>query len=365
MPTPPASAVQRAAGAFVPAAETRAIAPLGGGLINDTFLVTLTSGQRLVLQRINRRAFPQPERILANLRTLLAHAARPRAGGTPALRLPALVPTRDGRDWFVDSDNDFWRALSYIEHSATHTRIADAAQAAEVGRALGQFHALVHDLPAERLHVTRPGFHQTPRYYARLEEVAARTGREDAPALAECLAFVRARAAIVNRLEDARQQGLLPLRIVHGDPKVENFLFDATSGVAVSLIDLDTVQPGLVHYDLGDCLRSACNPAGESPDDPAAAHFDVALCRALLAGYFEHAGALLSEAELRYLPEAIRLIPFELGMRFLTDHLQGDAYFKVAWRGHNLQRARTQFMLTASIEQQLDAIRALVAQGAR
>jgi Ser/Thr protein kinase RdoA (MazF antagonist) len=177
----------------------------------------------------------------------------------------------------------------------------------------------------------------------------------------DCLAFVDARAATVDVLEKAKASGALPLRTVHGDPKLDNVLFDSASGRAVGLVDLDTVQPGLLHYDLGDCLRSACNPAGESPPDPAAARFDLELARAILASYLAETRGFLTAAELDYLPEAIRLIPLELGMRFLADHFDGDRYFKVEYRGHNLLRARTQFALTASVEARLDAIRATIA----
>jgi Ser/Thr protein kinase RdoA (MazF antagonist) len=228
---------------------------------------------------------------------------------------------------------------------------------------LGQFHALAHDLDPARLHTTRQRFHDTPWYFERFRTVLAGSAvNENDADLRDGIEFAQARGERVAVLEDARRRGDLRPHVIHGDPKVENVLFDTASGAAVSLIDLDTVQPGLLHYDLGDCLRSACNPAGETPADPAQAWFDLDLCRALLTGYLAETRGLLTDTDLQYLPDAIRLIPFELGLRFFTDHLQGDTYFKVAWRGHNLHRARTQFQLTASIEAQHEAIRALVAQ---
>ncbi|MCP9438280.1 MAG: phosphotransferase [Nitrospira sp.] len=362
MDTVSANTVRRAAEAFDLGGRVLDVEPLGRGLINDTFLVTTDHG-RAVLQCINRRAFPRPELIMQNLRALLDHAAR---HAQRALKLPDIHRTHAGSDFLVDADGAFWRALTYIENTRSIERIAHPQQAQAIGRVLGQFHALTHDLDPARLHTTRQRFHDTPWYFERLVTVLAGSAvNRDHADLRSCLEFAEARANRVVVLEQARRRGELQTHVIHGDPKVENVLFDAASGAAVSLIDLDTVQPGLLHYDLGDCLRSACNPAGETPSDPAQARFDLDLCRALLGGYFAETRGLLTDADLHYLPDAIRLIAFELGLRFLTDHLQGDTYFKVAWRGHNLHRARTQFELTASIEAQDGAIRALVAELAR
>jgi len=350
------SSAREAAGAFALVTPIRAIAPLGRGLINDTYLVTDGTGARTVLQRINRRAFPRPEWILENLRSLLAHVE----SRTTTLRLPAIVPAHDGRDWFIDADDGFWRMLGYVADSVTHDRLVNTSQAGEVGSALGRFHALVRDLPTERLHVTRGGFHQTPLYFARYREALAGASPSDSPALRFCTGFADSRESIVGILEDAKRQGVLTLRVVHGDPKIDNILFDAASDRAISLIDLDTVQAGLLHYDVGDCLRSACNVAGESPRSAAEAKFDLALCEALLARYLAETAGFLTPADIRFLPEAIRLIPFELGLRFLADHLNGNVYFKVQWPEQNLLRAETQFRLTESIETQLPAIRTII-----
>jgi Ser/Thr protein kinase RdoA (MazF antagonist) len=371
---------QLAAQAFALEGRIVDIRPLGRGLINDSFIVATDASppQRAVLQRINRRAFPQPELIMENLRALSAHAAR-RTMSDPRcreLRLPWIVRTRNGKDYFVDAEGGFWRALSYIENSRTLDALRDKREAGEVGFALGRFHALTHDLDPARLHVTRPHFHETPHYLARYLEVAAGQARSPLPPLPNpsptrgegfnaeryCRDFIEARKESVNVLEDAKRRGEIALRVIHGDPKLDNILFDATSGEAVSLIDLDTVQPGLRHYDLGDCLRSCCNPAGESPKDPGEARFDLDIARAILARYFTETRGLHSEAELRLLPEAIRLIPFELGIRFFTDHLEGNRYFKVQWPGHNLLRATTQFRLVEDIERCEPNIRSMITE---
>ena len=163
-------------------------------------------------------------------------------------------------------------------------------------------------------------------------------------------------------LEQAKQQGRLQLRPIHGDPKVNNVMLCSATGCCVAMVDLDTVKPGLVHYDIGDALRSGCNPAGEESTDLAAVRFDLELARAMLSGYLHEAHSWLTRADLEHLYDAIRLLPFELGLRFFSDHLAGDVYFKVSHSGQNLARALVQFTLAASIEAQEVEIRALIAE---
>lgn len=351
---------RRIAAAFDFGAAVVDVRPLGRGLINDTFLVTTDSphGRHGVLQRINRRAFPRPELIVENLRALAQHAGTKANSG---LRIPEIFAARDGKDFVLDPDGGFWRALGYICDSVTFETIATLAQAEATGTALGRFHALVSDLPVQRLHATRPTFHKTPFYYARYMEIAAKASISKNAELDWCDDFIDARRAIVSVLEDATQRGELTLRAIHGDPKLDNFLFDPQTGEALSLIDLDTVQPGLVHYDVGDCLRSCANPVGESPKNLDDVRFDLDIARAVLTSYLAQARRFLTRQDYAYLYDAVRLIPFELGLRFLTDHLENDSYFKVEWRGHNLHRAMAQFRLTADIENNEATIKALIA----
>ncbi|MGE5242032.1 MAG: phosphotransferase enzyme family protein [Bacteroidota bacterium] len=340
------------------------VRPFGHGLINDSFLVTTASGRRAILQRINRHVFPRPEWIMENLRTLIDHVQRCEpAPGARELRLPRILVTRDGKDYVVDRDGSFWRALGFIENTRSFETLTNAAQAEEVGFALGRFHALVHDLDPARLHQTLPGFHNAPGYFTRFLRASARpravvASRE----ILYCLAFVEARWDLTRILESARRDGWLALRVIHGDTKLNNFLFDAASGRAVSLIDLDTVQPGLIHYDIGDCLRSCANRAGESPADLAEVRFELDIGHAILKGYIAETRHFLTAEDYRHLYGAIHLIPFELGLRFLTDFLEGDRYFKTDWPGQNLHRARAQFALVADIERQEEEIKALVAE---
>jgi Ser/Thr protein kinase RdoA (MazF antagonist) len=330
---------------------------------------------------------------MANLRVLSDHrwAAGAAADGW---RLPDIVRTREGGDFHRDVDGGFWRALTYIDGTHSLAPPLSPVQAGQVGRALGRFHALAAGLDASRLEDTLPGFHIAPAYLAQFDRVRAealgkatdgatavlglweggveadkdalilqpadRTRSPDHPELQRALAFVEGRRHRIGVLEEAREQGWLPLRVIHGDPKLDNVLFCNHSGRAVSLIDLDTVKPGLIHYDLGDCLRSCCNRASEA-GDPGHAGFDTGLARAILEGYVAEARPMLDAADFDYIYEATRLLPLELGLRFLTDHLAGDIYFKVEKPGQNLHRALLQFRLAASVEAQEGEIREMVA----
>lgn len=337
-----------------PVTEVRAY---GQGLINDTFLIGTAGGRRAILQRLNAQVFPHPEHILVNLRTILDHA---RSLNLPGLRLPVLYPARDGRDFVTDTAGGLWRALEFIPGTRSLATLANPEQAQAVGTTLGRFHRLLHELPVARLHTTLPGFHVTPDYLRHFDEVLQDSVVDPGVALRDALAFVEEHHEQAGVLEQAKAAGALVLRPTHGDPKLDNFLFDAHARQVLALIDLDTVQPGLVQVDLADCLRSCCNRAGESPAELFAVRFDLDAAGAIVRGYLGEAREFLGSDDYDYLFEAIRLIPFELGLRFLTDHFAGDRYFRVAQHGQNLLRARVQFRLTEDIERHEGAIRRLI-----
>lgn len=337
----------------------------GNGNINETFLVTLVHGAEphFILQRMNTAVFRRPDLVMGNIRVLTEHVQRRLAASPPVggrWEMPRVVAARDGRDFWTAPDGSVWRALTFVEGAQTFDAITGLDHAQEVGRALGTFHSLIGDLPGDRLADTLPGFHLTPGYLRHHDEVVAKGGAERSAEVEHARHIIEKRRAWASVLEDARDQGRLRGRPIHGDPKVNNVMLDVASGRAVSLIDLDTVKPGLLHYDLGDCLRSCCNPAGEDPARLADVRFEPEICRAILRGYLPLAKGILTDADYAYLYDAIRLIAFELGLRFFTDHLEGDVYFKVRHRGHNLARAMVQFRLTESIEARAREIQMLV-----
>ncbi len=355
-----------AADQFKPQGKVTDIQQYGNGNINDTFLVTLDSkGEKhFILQRINTQVFRQPELIMLNMRTFTEHVRErlqraPPSGGR-RWEVVRVLLTKGGQDHWIDPGGSFWRALSFIDGSQTFDSIKDIEHAREVGYALGMFQSLISDLPAERLVDTLEGFHITPRYLRRYDEVVAKNCSSKSPEVDYCLQFVSERRGWVHVLEDARVEGRLHLRPIHGDPKVNNVMIDTATQQAVSIVDLDTVNPGLVHYDIGDCLRSCCNPLGEETERWGTVRFEPDLCQAILQGYLSLARDFLTENDYQYLYDAIRLIAFELGLRFFTDYLEGNVYFKARYPEHNLARALVQFKLTESIESQAAAIRAIV-----
>jgi Ser/Thr protein kinase RdoA (MazF antagonist) len=352
-----------AAGRFKPHGKVVDVREHGSGNVNDTFLVTLDSerAKHFILQRINTRVFRRPELITRNMRTVIDHVHRRiqrlSFGADRRWDLPRLLLTQEGADHWIDSGGSFWRAISFIGGAQSFDTVKDLEHGREIGYALGMFHGLMSDLPTEALADTLEGFHITPRYLRRFDEVLA---PRSSLKVNYCLRFVGERRACVNVLEDAKTEGRLPTRPIHGDPKVNNVMIDTATGRAVSIVDLDTVKPGLIHYDIGDCLRSCCNPLGEETEQPEAVRFMPELCQAILRGYLPLVQGFLTESDYEYLYHAIRLTAFELGLRFLTDYLEGDVYFKVRHREHNLARALVQFKLTESIESQEAAIRALI-----
>jgi len=339
---------------------------LGAGNVNDTYLATSEEGRHafaFILQRINTTVFAEPEQLMRNLRVVGEHLAGKLAGREHgSWQFPAIIPARSGLDFYRDPEGGFWRALSFIPDTECFTRPRDSSQAGEAGRALGLFHALLRDLPVELLHDTLPDFHVTPCYLREYARVVRAPARDDqSPQAHFCREFIAARQEQAGILENARLRGELRLQPIHGDPKLANILFSRKNGRAVSLIDLDTVKPGLVHYDIGDCIRSCCNLAGEE-SEPEEVSFALASCAAILQGYLPQVASFFTDFDYRYLFAAIRLLPFELGLRFFTDHLAGDRYFKTRYPGHNLQRARVQFLLCRSIEEQESEITRLIAE---
>jgi Ser/Thr protein kinase RdoA (MazF antagonist) len=340
----------------------------GNGNVNDTFLVTVTvegaAQPYFILQRINLHVFRQPELVMGNLATVGDHVRRRLALGplAPGRRweVPRVLLTGEGRDHVIDPGGSFWRALSFIDAAETFDTVKDTGHAQEVGYALGRFHSLLSDLVPDRLADTLPGFHITPGYLGHYDEVLGRWGARPSPEVNYGLSFVAARRAWAPVLANALAQGRVSLRPIHGDPKVNNVMLDTATGRAVAMVDLDTVKPGLVHYDIGDCLRSGCNPWGEETADWEMVRFEPELCRAMLAGYLPLARDFLTDHDYAYLYDAIRLLAFELGLRFFTDYLAGNVYFKARHPEHNLVRALVQFRLTESIESQAAAIGAII-----
>jgi Ser/Thr protein kinase RdoA (MazF antagonist) len=353
---------------FAASREVTSVRAFGSGNINDTFLVTVVdeTEPHFVLQRINTHVFLQPALVMQNMRIFTGHICAKLQDEVETTdrrwAVPRVLLTTDSQDRWVEPDDTYWRAISFIDGSESIDIIQDIEHGREVGYALGRFHHLISDLEPEQLADTLPGFHITPQYLEDYQRVLPTYAGDVDREVDYCLKFVQVRQEWARVLENAKDDGKLPLRPIHGDPKVNNVMICTTTQQAIGIIDLDTVKPGLVHYDIGDCLRSGCNPLGEETKEWEQVQFDTQMCRSILAGYLSQASGFLTEYDYEYLFDGIRLLAFELGLRFFTDYLAGNVYFKVKYPTHNLDRALVQFKLTESIEAQEMTIRSIIGE---
>lgn len=341
--------------------------PYGSGHINDTFLVTTRTGagatRRYVLQRINSRVFHQPEALMDNIARVLAHA-RQRLGARPdaARRVLTLVPARDGRPFARDAERELWRVYDFIDATRTYDVVETPAQAEAAARAFGGFQAWLADLPGARLHETIPRFHDTPSRLAACLAAIDADAHDRAAGARDAIAFVLDRVDRVPQFADAHARGDIPERVTHNDTKINNVLLDAVTGEGLCVIDLDTTMPGLVPYDFGDMVRTATNSAAEDERDVSRVTARLDIFDGLARGYLAAAGTFLTPGEIAALPVAGPLITLEQGIRFLTDHLQGDSYYRIHRPEQNLDRARAQFTLAAALEAQQDTHARLIAR---
>jgi Ser/Thr protein kinase RdoA (MazF antagonist) len=335
---------------------------LGFGNINDTFLVQ-GSAAPFVLQKINSDVFPDPLTVIENFQKITAHLLHKTDGGQETLLVASPVPTRDNRPYYRDNAGAFWRGQSYLPHASCRV-LGNPGQARRVGQMLARFHRFAADLDVHALLDPLPGFHNLPGYLHEYDRTVRGMRLPDNEECAFCLATIDRYRPRATTLEDARQAGILFPQPIHGDPKVDNFIFNE-EGEALGLLDLDTVAMGLVHHDLGDCLRSCCSLSQrtvETDADVLPVIFDLQLCRALLEGYFSAPDQVLTTIQREYIFTGVLLISFELGLRFFTDHLRGNRYFKVRWDGDNLVRAVGQFRLANDIAKKEQDIRAMILQ---
>jgi Ser/Thr protein kinase RdoA (MazF antagonist) len=340
----------------------------GTGLINDTYLCEFNDNgiaRKYILQRINASVFTRPDQVMENIEIVTAHITQKlrREGiADPSRITPALVHAKNDKPYVRDDSAAYWRMFHFIESGMVFDTIVDVNHAYEVGRGLGRFQSLVADLPTDTLHDTLPGFHHTPAYVREFDETL-RTGVKDriAGSLAE-QAFVDLRRTLAPALTDRIASNEIPIRVVHNDPKVNNVMIHVDTHKALCMLDLDTVKPGIVHFDFGDCVRSAANAEGEDAPDLSAVRIDLALFEAVASGYLDEARPFLMKTEIALLPLSVKVITFELGIRFLTDYLRGDTYFKTTYPDHNLHRAQVQFKLLESIEAAQERLSSIVAQ---
>ncbi|MGH8582269.1 MAG: phosphotransferase enzyme family protein [Gammaproteobacteria bacterium] len=337
-----------------------------GGHINDSYVIRC-GDVRYLLQRINRRVFKDPARVMDNIRRVTEHLQREHRRlrlADAERRSLRLVPTLRGAPYHRDESGGYWRIYRYIEGAVCHQTIESEAQAFQVARAFGTFQAMLTGLPQACLHRTIPDFHDLQQRLAAFDLSRAQDPwARAAHAQAEIEALLGHRA-LVDAFTQLRGAGGLPERVCHYDTKPGNVLFDAVSSEALCVIDLDTVMPGLALFDFGDLVRSAACPAPEDTTDLARVVMLEGRFQALLTAYLEGMGRFLTRGELGHLALAPRLVTCELALRFLTDYLMGDVYFRTERPAHNLHRCRVQLKLLESMERQAGSMRSSVAKEA-
>ena len=335
-----------------------AVKPFGNGRINDTFLGRCESGHRLVLQRVNHNVFRNVPALMDNVTGVTEYLLAQKKTPETCLHFFPLKGSKSC--FFKDEAGNFWRVYRFIEKTTTLEAIETAEQFRQAGVAFGQFQKDLADYPSETLVETIPDFHNTAARYAAFDAAATADVAGRADTCREEIAALRARADRCRLLTDALAEGRLPLRVTHNDTKINNVLLDEQTFEPVCVIDLDTVMPGLSLYDFGDCVRSGTNRAGEEEPDTSKIFCDMELFSAFADGYLSACRDALTPAEIALLPEGAEVMTLELAMRFLTDYLQGDVYFRVENPTHNLLRARDQMALLFDIEKKLPAMHAVI-----
>ncbi|MDD4817820.1 MAG: aminoglycoside phosphotransferase family protein [Victivallaceae bacterium] len=327
-------------------------APYGSGHINDTFKLTLNqAGNHVsyILQRLNTTIFTDPVGLMDNIERVTTHLGAKLNGRDASRRTLRIVPAADGKNHAVDSDGRFWRCYWFIEKAAAYDVLPGEKPAFEAAKAFANFQRLLADLPKPRLNETIPDFHNTPKRFAALKAAAAADKMGRLASARPEFDFFMAHEIEAPTLLDAG----LPERITHNDTKLNNVMLDDETKEGVCVIDLDTVMPGLAHYDFGDMVRTGTSPAAEDELDLGKVTMRFNMFEALLRGYLTGAAGFLTPEERELLPFSGKLITMEIGARFLTDYLAGDVYFKIHRPAHNLDRCRTQIALAKSIEAQM------------
>ena len=335
------------------------VSPYGGGHINSTFLVE--TEPKFILQKMNTNVFHSPAELMKNIELVTEHlkeklraACEDVSKGTYS-----VVKAKDGNNFVIDENGDFYRVLTFID-AVSHDNAEDPTTLYRAAKCYGKFQKMLSNFDADKLFEVIPLFHHTPNRMKNLEKAISenRSGRLD-KVRAEvefALSFKDRISAVVDGIAD----GSIPLRVTHNDTKLNNFLFDRDTDECVCLIDLDTVMPGSLLYDFGDALRVGASSAAEDETDLEKVFFCIEPFEQFTRGLLEELASEITARERELLPYSQLLMTFEVGIRFLTDYLDGDVYFKTAYPEHNIDRARNQFKLVRDIDARMNELNALV-----
>mgnify|MGYP003372686435 CR=1 FL=1 len=338
----------------------------GSGHINDTYRLTVKTpgGQEkhFILQRMNKSIFTKPVELMENVQGVTAWLRKKirENGGDVERETLNVVNDKDGNPYYVDSEGEYWRVYLFIEGATSYDMVKDDNDFYQSAVAFGHFQRLLADYPAETLHETIVDFHNTVDRFAKFRAAVEADSEGRAASVQEEIKFVLDREELAHTLCDLQNTGKMPLRVTHNDTKLNNIMIDDETGKAICVIDLDTVMPGLSVNDFGDSIRFGASTGAEDEQDLSKISCDLHLYEVYTKGFIEGCAGALTELELDMLPMGAILMTFECGMRFLTDYLEGDHYFKIHREGHNLDRCRTQFKLVADMEEKLPQMKAIV-----
>lgn len=345
----------------------------GSGHINDTYLVRLNRNacedlqqgvqeKKYILQRMNTEIFRNPDELMENITGVTAFLEKKISarGGDPSRETLHVIFTRAGESYYRDAEGMCYRMYDFIREATSFDAVKRPEDFYESAVAFGNFQSLLADYPAETLHETIPDFHNTGKRYRTFLQAVEEDVCKRAAGVQPEIAFVLEREKEMTALTDALEHGELPLRVTHNDTKLNNIMIDNATGKGICVIDLDTVMPGLSVNDFGDSIRFGANTAAEDEPDVSKVSLDLKLYELYVKGYLEGCQGALTEQELAMLPMGAKMMTLECGMRFLTDYLQGDVYFKIHKEDHNLIRCRTQFALVADMERKWEQMKKIV-----
>ena len=337
----------------------------GSGHINDTYRLTYETPQgtkRYILQRMSKSIFKKPVELMENVSGVTAWLRKKiiENGGDPERETLTLVKSNDGLPYFVDSTGEYWRVYLFIEGATCYDAVKDDNDFYQSAVAFGHFQRLLADYPAETLHETIKDFHNTPDRLEKFKKAVAEDICGRATSVQKEIDFILEREELTHALYDLQLDGRLPLRVTHNDTKLNNIMIDDETGKAICVIDLDTVMPGLTANDFGDSIRFGASTALEDEQDLSKVSCDLHLFDVYARGFIEGCGGALTDLEIDMLPMGAILMTFVNGIRFLTDHLEGDHYFHIHREGHNLDRCRTQLTLVKDMQEKLPQMNAII-----
>jgi len=346
----------------------QSVEELHAGNINNTYHLIYTQADgslaHYTLQQINSYAFKHPDQVMHNMEAIGQHIKKTmiEKGIDPTRRLVDLVRTTEDKNMLTTADGTFWRAYHYIDKATAYNRPEKPEHFYEAGRGFGEFQKMLADFPAEKLYETIPNFHHTTkRFYNFVASVAAdKAGR--VKLVEDEIEFVFARRRRMGEIVRKMEAGELPVRVTHNDTKINNVMIDDATEKAICVIDLDTVMPGSALYDFGDAIRFGANTAAEDEPDTSKISLDVGMFEQFTRGFLSQVHDILTEEEIRLLPLGAEIMTCELVVRFLTDYIDGDVYFKVRSPEHNLIRTRAQMALLTDMEAKRDQLNEIVAK---